>query len=64
MKQITLVLDDPTIWAACSGDCNRHYPGHNVGNYYARAYTVRKWKRGPKCVNCDSPMRFLYEVKE
>lgn len=60
--KITLNFDDPTIFAVCSGPCNQSRPGKKVGHYFAKAYTVRKWKRHPKCDNCMSPMRLVYEV--
>ena len=63
MTQVTLEFDDPTVFAKCGGKCCRSYPGKKVGDYFARAYTVRKWKRGPVCDNCSSPMVFLYEVE-
>jgi hypothetical protein len=59
---ITLDYDDPTIFAICSGKCTQHRPGKKVGDYFAKAYTPRRWKRGPKCDNCSADMRFLYEV--
>jgi hypothetical protein len=59
---ITLEFDDPTIFAICSGKCCSHRPGTKVGNYFGKAYTPRRWKRGPKCDNCGSDMRMLYEV--
>jgi hypothetical protein len=59
---ITLEFDDPTIFAICSGRCSRHGPGQKVGNYFGKAYTPRRWKRGPICDNCKAPMRMLYEV--
>jgi hypothetical protein len=62
LAQIKLEYDDPTVFAKCSGDCSRHYPGKNVDDYFAKAYTDRKWKRGPVCDNCNAPMKFLYEV--
>ena len=60
---ITLDYDDPTIFAICSGECCQHYRGKKVGNYFGKAYTVRKWKHGPVCDNCGSPMQAIYEVK-
>jgi hypothetical protein len=64
MTEIKLEFDDPTIFAKCSGACTRHYPGKQVGNYFAKAYTDRKWKRSPTCDNCKSPMQFLYEIRK
>jgi hypothetical protein len=62
-KTVELEFDDPTIFAVCSGACNRHYPGKSVGNYFGKAYTERKWKRGPICDNCGSPMTRIYEIE-
>ena len=64
MNAVALTPDDPTIFAVCSGACSRHFPGKKVGNYFGKAYTVRKWKRNPKCDNCGSPMRSIYEVRK
>lgn len=61
-QPIKLEFDDPTIFAKCSGRCTRSYPGKKVGDYFAKAYTVRKWKRGQVCDNCGSKMAFLFEV--
>jgi hypothetical protein len=60
---ITLDYSDPVFFAICGGECSRHRPGQNVSKYFAKAYNVREWKRKPKCDNCDTPMRLLYEVK-
>jgi hypothetical protein len=62
MQTVTLDYDDPTIFAKCSGQCCRSYPGKKVGTYFGKAYTPRRWKRGPKCDNCSAPMVLLYEV--
>jgi len=59
-----LDFDDPTIFAICSGACSQHGPGSKVGNYFAKAYTRRKWSKKPKCDNCAAPMRRLYEVEQ
>lgn len=62
LQPIKLEFDDPTVFAKCSGACCQHFPGKKVGNYFAKAYTTRKWKRNPVCDNCGAPMTFLYEV--
>lgn len=62
MQSITLDYDDPTIFAICSGQCCRSYPGKKVGNYFGKAFTPRRWKRRPKCDNCGSVMTQIYEV--
>jgi len=64
MIEIRLDYSDPTVFAACGGACNHHYPGKKVGMYFGKAYTERQWKRHPVCDNCGSPMRFLYEVRK
>lgn len=61
--KISLDFDDPTTFAVCGGSCNRSYPGKKVGNYFGKAYTDRKWKRGQVCDNCGGPMKFLFEVE-
>jgi len=58
-----LEYDDPTHFAQCGGACCQHRPGKKVGNYFAKAYTDRKWKQKPVCDNCGSQMRLLYEVE-
>lgn len=60
---VKLEFDDPTVFAQCGGACNRHHPGKKVGNYFAKAYTDRKWKHGPVCDNCGAPMKLLYEIE-
>jgi len=60
---LKLDFDDPTIFAVCSGKCNQHHPGKKVGDYFAKAYTVRRWKRKPKCDNCKALMKLIYEVE-
>lgn len=64
MSEIRLEYDDPTIFAKCSGRCSRHHPGKRVGDYFAKAYTDRKWKRQPVCDNCGAAMQFLYEIEK
>jgi hypothetical protein len=60
---ITLNYDDPVIFAKCSGECCKSRPGKKVGNYFAKAYTERRWRHGPVCDNCNAPMVKLYEVE-
>jgi hypothetical protein len=57
-----LNYDDPTVFAICSGACSQHGLGAKVGNYFGKAYTRARWARKPKCDNCKSPMKRLYEV--
>jgi hypothetical protein len=64
IAQIKLEYDDPTIFAKCSGACTRHFPGKHVGEYFAKAYTERKWRKNPTCDNCGAPMQFLYELEK
>jgi hypothetical protein len=64
LAQIKLEYDDPTVFAKCSGSCCQHQNGRKVGNYFAKAYTDRKWKRQPTCDNCNAPMQFLYEIEK
>jgi len=60
---IQLNYDDPTVFAVCSGACNQHGPGRTVANYFAKAYTVRRWKKNPACDNCKSAMTAIYEIQ-
>lgn len=62
MASVTLEFDDPTIFAKCGGKCCAHQNGKKVGNYFGKAYTPRRWKRGPVCDNCQAPMVLLYEI--
>lgn len=59
-----LDFDDPTVFAICSGACSQHGNGAKVGSYFGKAYTRRKWSKKPKCDNCKSPMKRLYEVDQ
>jgi hypothetical protein len=60
---IKLEFDDPSVFAKCGGACCQRGNGRKVGNYFAKAYTARKWKRHPVCDNCKAPMVLLYEVE-
>lgn len=61
-RTISITRDDPTVFAVCSGRCTRTGPGVKVGSYFGKAYTERKFARGPVCDNCKSPMRELRRV--
>ena len=60
-REITLTVDDPTIWAKCP-NCCRAGTGVVVGNYYARAYSRRRWGKGKTCPNCETRLEIMYEV--
>lgn len=60
--QIRLGPEDPTIFAKCP-NCSKGGRGVKVGNYYGRAFTLRRWKRRPKCENCKTPLVKLFEVE-
>jgi hypothetical protein len=62
MIDIKLMEDDPTIFAKCP-TCCKGGNGVKFGPIFLRAYTARKWQRGPVCDNCNTAMVFLYEVK-
>lgn len=60
-KHITLSPEDPTIFASCPR-CNKRGRGVVVGQYYSKAFTPRRWKRGPVCENCGTALIKLFEV--
>lgn len=61
-RTVTLTREDPTVFAVCTGPCNRGGKGVKVGRYYGRAFTTRKWSRNPVCENCKSPLREVSRV--
>lgn len=63
-NQIRLYSDDPVVFAACSGRCNRRGKGVSTAFLFYRAYSRGAFRRRPKCDNCKSPMEILYEVNE
>lgn len=62
MDKINLSPEDPTIFAGCP-KCNKRGIGWKVGNYYSKAFTVRRWRREPVCENCNTPLVVLYEIQ-
>jgi hypothetical protein len=64
MPEVTrLSPEDPTIFAKCPS-CQPEGRGvKSTGNYFAKAYTPRRWKRGPVCDNCETVMVKLFEVE-
>lgn len=60
-EKITLGPEDPTIFAKCP-NCDKHGDGVKPDAYYGKAYTERRFKRGPVCENCETPMVKLFEV--
>ena len=62
-RDIVLTSDDPTVFAKCP-KCTKSGRGIVVGNYYARAFSKKKWGRGNKaCPNCGTKLEVMYEVK-
>lgn len=62
-RGIILTADDPTIFAKCP-TCTRTGVGVVTGNYYARAFSRKKWGKGNKaCPNCGTRLEVMYEVK-
>lgn len=58
---IRLTTEDPTVFAKCPVCCKRGTDGRAT-KYYASSYPVRKWKKGPLCENCESPMVEVYSI--
>ena len=61
-KPVNLGPDDPTIFAKCS-PCSRRGRGFTTKTIYQSAFPAWKWRKGPKCPNCNGPLTKLYEVK-
>ena len=61
MEKITLSPEDPTVFAVCP-TCRKVGNGNKPDHYFGKAYTERRWKRGPVCDNCNTPMEKLFEV--
>ena len=57
----SLSSEDPTIFASCP-NCNKKGNGVKVGQYYSKAFTERRWKKGQNCENCNTPLVVLYTV--
>lgn len=53
---------DPTVFAKCSGPCTRTGRGAKAGEYMGKAFTPKKFARGPLCENCGSAMVELHRV--
>lgn len=64
MSEVThLSPEDPVVFAKCPS-CQPTGRGLSVtGNYYGKAFTTRRWKRGPVCENCGTPLKKLFEVE-
>jgi hypothetical protein len=62
MTDIKLQEDDPTVFAKCPSCC-KGGTGVPFGQVYLKAFTKRKWARGPLCENCETPLVRLYEVE-
>lgn len=63
MEKIVLGPEDPTVFAKCP-NCDKHGTGVKPGSYYGKAFTERRWKRGPVCENCETPLVKLFEVNQ
>jgi hypothetical protein len=53
--------EDPIIFAHCP-NCNKRGRGVKVGNYYSKAFTERRWRKGQNCENCDTPLVVVFVV--
>ena len=63
-RDIVLTDDDPTIWGKCP-NCTKTGTGVVTGNFYARAFSKKKWGKGNKtCPNCETRLEIMYEVKK
>lgn len=62
MKEVRLTDSDRTIFAICPV-CNKTGLGRKAPRYYSMAYTVKQWRREPRCVQCGTLMEKQYEVK-
>jgi hypothetical protein len=54
---------DPTVFARCSGKCTRRGRGAEAGSYFGKAFTAKKFDRGPLCENCSAPMVELFRLR-
>lgn len=62
MSEIRLTADDPTIFVKCP-QCTRTGRGVVVGNYFATAYSRKKWGKGNKtCPNCETKLEIFREI--
>ena len=59
---IALNSEDPTIFAKCP-NCCKSGRGVKVGNYFSKAYTERRWKKGQVCENCETPLVVVFTVE-
>ena len=61
MANINLNDEDPTVFAGCP-KCNRRGTGVIQGKYYGKAFTSRRWSRGPRCENCKTRLVKMHET--
>ena len=57
----SLSSEDPTIFAKCPVCCKMGL-GVKVGQYYSKAFTERRWKKGPVCENCNTPLVAVFTI--
>lgn len=48
--------DAETVTAVCGGRCTKKGRGARVDSYYGKAFSAKKFARGPICDNCKAPM--------
>ncbi len=58
-----LMPSDPTIFTQCPSCCRKGV-GSRLLSYFAKAYSAREWRKGPKCENCGGALDVLYEVDQ
>lgn len=61
MDKISLGTEDPTVFAKCP-KCTKRGRGVKVGDYFSKAFTERRWKRGPVCDNCSTPLVAVFSI--
>jgi hypothetical protein len=62
MDEIRMNFDDPRVWARCDSCCKK-VDDKGQSQYFGKAYSDRKWKKGPACDNCGGPMTELYRLR-
>ena len=61
-SMLRLLPSDPTIFTQCDKCCARGR-GSRALEYFAKAFTLRDWRKGQTCENCHGELTVLYEVK-
>jgi len=65
MHDITLTDSDPTVFArcdACATGKGRAGLGRAFGNYFGKAFTSFRWRKGQVCDNCGGPLTVVFEI--